>query len=115
VTRERRRLKKTSGKFKGKRKDITIHVMRVEDYQTGCKLLKSLHFPLIMVIIKLDIKGRENIKLNTCSSPLANQLDNGNYQGQVSVIIKKYGQFDSVLLVYRKSDNDYGQNNRKSV
>ncbi len=52
-----------------------MFVVHAEDYQADCNLLKSLGSTLITRFIKLDIKEKENIKLNILSSPLANQLD----------------------------------------
>jgi hypothetical protein len=103
VTKLRKRLKKTFGNFNRDGGAVTVFVVHTMDYQTGCNLLKSLGSTLIMMVIKLDIKGKEIIKLNILSSSLANQLDNGDYQGQVPIIIRKYGQFDIPLLVYDKN------------
>jgi hypothetical protein len=96
-------LKKNFGNFNRDGGAVTVFVVHTIDYQTGCNLLKSLGSTLIMMVIKLDIKGKEIIKLNTLSPSLANQLDNGDYQGQLPIIIRKYGQFDIPLLVYDKN------------
>jgi hypothetical protein len=71
---------------------LAIYVIHAYDYQTGCNLLKSLVSTLIMMVIKLN----KYIPL------LVNQLDNGDYQGQLPVIIGKYSQFDIPLFVYRR-------------